>query len=478
MYSPRSVKQGCRPFAPRSVQSRTALLSAEEHPLQRFVPDGADRQGETHQELMTHRAKSRSQHSKNHMDKTTHYQPCLTPGPHLGSPQRQHVFFAPSLKAEKPFQNLHIEFSSHASNLLGQARGSQNPFFSWSRSCRRFHGLTCLPRFVRNLEAGKPSNTQVERFHSFFQRFQTPHLSPGTWEDFALVLQSHDPACRVAGTSLYFHSIGPRMRRVDSYLTVGTSPDPRQGSLIDHLLPADSTVLPLSLLHSRPFALLKTRCPRGFHQGSSVSFPGFASIAKSFVRLKTFVLCNLHVFPHLFHETRCLMFLFFPFKKSFELVTNLIPFPCFFLSSVAALWNVVHKSASLFALSLRFLFFVMFVSFTSELSVSYSAKTFLHFLFGLACSLASTELCPPLLPAGFSWCHTTLCFSTYHFSLSWPSSEPWLSSLHWTVFSSCGMSKKTTGTPLCIAPKLKRTTASNPSFQLFVYSTLSYVCAV
>ena len=176
-------------------------------------------------------------------------------------------------------------------------------------------------------------------------------------------------------------------------------------------------------------------------------FPALHRLPKALSALKLFVLCNLHVFPHLFHETRCLMFLFFPFKKSFELVTNLIPFPCFFLSSVTALWNVVHKSASLFTLSLHLLFYVIFVSFTSELSVSYSAETFLHFLFGLACSLASTELCPPLLPAGFSWCHTTLCFSTYHFSLSWPSSEPQLSSLHWTVFSSCGMSMKTTGKP-------------------------------
>ena len=36
-----------------------------------------DTQTEEHQERMTHRARSRPQHNKNHMDKTTHYQPCL-----------------------------------------------------------------------------------------------------------------------------------------------------------------------------------------------------------------------------------------------------------------------------------------------------------------------------------------------------------------------------------------------------------------
>ena len=59
------------------------------------------------------------------------------PGPHLRSPQRQHVFLAPSLsslEAERPLQNLHTEGSSHAPpNLLWEARGShipENPSFS------------------------------------------------------------------------------------------------------------------------------------------------------------------------------------------------------------------------------------------------------------------------------------------------------------------------------------------------------------
>ena len=79
---------------------------------------------ETHQELMTHRAKSRSQHNKNHMDKPTHYQPCLPLALISGHHNANMFSLLPASKAEKNFQNLHIEGSSHAPNLLWQARGS------------------------------------------------------------------------------------------------------------------------------------------------------------------------------------------------------------------------------------------------------------------------------------------------------------------------------------------------------------------
>ena len=80
-----------------------------------------------------------------------------------------------------------------------------------------------------------------------------------------------------------------------------------------------------------------------------------------------------------------------------------------------------------------------FFSFKSVLSTSIkSAKTSINFPVGFARSQMSTKLCPPLFPrvaaTWFSWCHTTLCFSTYHFSLSWPFSELQLSFSHWTVF--------------------------------------------
>ena len=59
------------------------------------------------------------------------------------------------------------------------------------------------------------------------------------------------------------------------------------------------------------------------------------SVAKTLLRLETFLLCSYHVFPHCFHETRCLIFLFFPFKKNFQLFTKLVlvPFFSLFISS-------------------------------------------------------------------------------------------------------------------------------------------------
>ena len=91
-------------------------------------------------------------------------------------------------------------------------------------------------------------------------------------------------------------------------------------------------------------------CPRGLlFQGSCFSFPGFASIAKVLSSLSSGDpdLCRTyrhvpeerctdfappqnfcvvqHVFRHLFH------FLFFPIKKSFEIVPKLIPVPFLFL---------------------------------------------------------------------------------------------------------------------------------------------------
>ena len=118
------------------------------------------------------------------------------------------------------------------------------------------------------------------------------------------------------------------------------------------------------------------------------------------------MLCSLHFFPHLFLETRYLIFLFLPSEKSFECVTKLIPVLFLFLFICSCTFELVYRSASLFALYLTLLFRVIFFSFTSAMSASYSAETSFHLSFGFACSLASTELLSPaalrkLLPPVF-----------------------------------------------------------------------------
>ena len=85
-----------------------------------------------------------------------------------------------------------------------------------------FHWFTCPPRFVRHLEEGGHSDPPFESLHSLSPLCQTPHLSPGTWEVFTLVVCRMLLSDRVARTSLVFQSFGPGMRRVDSDLTAGT----------------------------------------------------------------------------------------------------------------------------------------------------------------------------------------------------------------------------------------------------------------
>ena len=98
--------------------------------------------------------------------------------------------------------------------------------------------------------------------------------------------------------------------------------------------PAASTTWPFSLLRTSPLSWLwSVYLPRLFRCSNSLCL-GSAMIdnilsSRSWHDLD---LCrSFHVFHHFFHETRCLIFLFFPLKKSFQLVTKLIPVPFFSL---------------------------------------------------------------------------------------------------------------------------------------------------
>ena len=95
------------------------------------------------------------------------------------------------------------------------------------------------------------------------------------------------------------------------------------------------------LLHSRPLCWLESVCLPSLLRGSyslclgsaltanilsSGSRPGpdlcrirqlfSQNVAKTLLCIKTLLLRSQHVFPHLFHETRCLIFLFFVRKAS------------------------------------------------------------------------------------------------------------------------------------------------------------------
>ena len=147
----------------------------------------------------------------------------------------------------------------------------------------------------------------------------------------------------------------------------------QQDSLIDRLLPTVSTVLPLFSSSLQPTFLTVDWMS-----------PGFAPIANILSSVSS-------------HDLDL---------PSFSLsLSSLFICSCTF--------KLVYRSASLYALSLPFLVHVIFFSFTSALSTSYSAETSFHFPSGFACFQVSTELCPPLLPAGC--CH--LVFVVPHHSL-------------------------------------------------------------
>ena len=108
-----------------------------------------------------------------------------------------------------PSEPLHTERSScapptYSSKHKVRREFPENPSFSWPQSCQRFHCLTCLPLIVRHLEAGEPFGPPVESNHTFPRLVQTPYLHPYTWEGYALVFSSLDPADCATGRSLEF----------------------------------------------------------------------------------------------------------------------------------------------------------------------------------------------------------------------------------------------------------------------------------
>ena len=163
---------------------------------------------------MTRRARSGSPHNKIHMDKTTNYQPC--PPLTLISDHHNAIMFpllptSPGSRQRSSLQKLHTEGSSHAPpTFLGKHEVrtgfSKKPSFSSCQPCQRFHCLTCLPRFLRHLGAGGPSDPPTESLHSLSPLTRTPYLSPGSREGCPLVFSSHDPAACAAGPSSDFHS--------------------------------------------------------------------------------------------------------------------------------------------------------------------------------------------------------------------------------------------------------------------------------
>ena len=120
----------------------------------------------------------------------------------------------------------------------------------------------------------------------------------------------------------------------------------------------------------------------------------------------------------------------FLFKKSFQLVTKLIPVPFFSLFICSCFFKHIVQ--------IGFSFGAFFAALYPRNFFSFSVETSIHFPLGFTCSQASTELCPPLLLAGC--CHQVFVvpyhslLPTFHFSPSWHFSEPLLFSSRCIVF--------------------------------------------
>ena len=100
---------------------------------------------------MTHRTRSRSQHNKNHMDKTIF--PCSRPLKPRG---------------REALQNLLTKrvFTRSSQLTHGSQRVSEKPTLFLTPILPRFHCVTCLPRKVRHLEAGEPSDPREKKAKS------------------------------------------------------------------------------------------------------------------------------------------------------------------------------------------------------------------------------------------------------------------------------------------------------------------------
>ena len=371
-------------------------------------------------------------------------QPCLPPDSYLRPSQHQHVFLAPNLSS--PRQSLFRTFSpKDLHTLLPTYSGKHevrtgfpetHPFRDPSLA-GGFHSLVCLPRFLRHPGAEGPSDPPklrvlIRSLHLF--RRLTCLQAP--W------CQSHDPADRAAGASLHFHGFGPGMRRVRLDLTVGTlllivsfQLFPSLAAVPTFLICGQNVLevfVKVKFLVSRlcidcqSFVITVFGRPRALSKTVDV-FP--KSAAQTLLRLKTCVLCSLHVSPDLFHEKRCLIFLFFPTRKASSLSPSLslsLSIPVFLLSLHLQLHFQAVCSGQLLFPTLGphdFLFFERFIFCRDLFPLSF----WFHVL------QVSTELCLPLLPTGCCHlvvvvpCHSLL-FHLYHFSLSWPFSESQFSS--------------------------------------------------
>ena len=135
--------------------------------------------------------------------------------------------------------------------------------------------------------------------------------------------------------------------------------------------------------------------------------------------LKTFLLCSYHVFPHLFHETRCLVFLFFSFKEGFKLVAKLIPVP-FFSLFICSCFQASRTERLLF---LRFLCRSLTTNFSFLSSLRRALCSPQRFLFTFLSVLRvpkhlrsfALRCFPRVAATCLSWSRTIIYFSIFHF---------------------------------------------------------------
>ena len=115
---------------------------------------------------MTHRARSRWQHNKNHIEKTSIS--VHTSLPNIVFPL---LPAAQALRQWSPSEPPNRKGSSHAPpKPLRQVQGSQRvqekPSLPFTKVSLRFHCLTCLPRTVWHIEAEEPSGDVVQIFEA------------------------------------------------------------------------------------------------------------------------------------------------------------------------------------------------------------------------------------------------------------------------------------------------------------------------
>ena len=195
---------------------------------------------------MTRLARSGSQHNKNHMDKTTHNQPCLPLPSSL-------VTTTPAcFPCSQPLQPSGREASSEPShapyNLLRQARGShrvpREPML-----CLIIPALPAVSLF--NLSGpicstswgGRTFRPPAESVHSLSLSTYSDASPIQALEDYSLVFSSYDPVDCAAGPSSDFHNFIPGIAAMISR-TVEHIFDHRVGFL---LFPSDIVAILLTI---------------------------------------------------------------------------------------------------------------------------------------------------------------------------------------------------------------------------------------